>query len=83
MNIQVKVMVTQRFDLIVSQDGVEDLRYDGAKVERLPDAVLPRLGAKIDYFGVCTHFAIFYTVITYWLSRLTHGLHSHTLYIHV
>ncbi|KAL0485981.1 hypothetical protein AKO1_012284 [Acrasis kona] len=50
-NIQVRLLETAKFDLIVSQEGVADLLYDGKPI-KAPDAVLPRLGANIDYFGM-------------------------------
>ena len=52
MNIQVKIVETPRFDLVVSQEGLQHILYNGVKVEKLPDAVLPRLGAKINYFSM-------------------------------
>jgi len=53
-NIQVELMEIQKFDLIVSHDGANSIVYDGAIVPRedFPDAVLPRLGAHIDYWGL-------------------------------
>lgn len=50
-NIQVRILETAKFDLIVSQEGLETLLYEGKPI-KLPDAVLPRLGANIDYFGM-------------------------------
>jgi gamma-F420-2:alpha-L-glutamate ligase len=52
MGIQLEIRCTHEFDLIVSQEGLEHLVYNGQIVDRLPDAVLPRLGAKVDYFGL-------------------------------
>jgi len=52
MNIQVEVRETHLFDLVVSQEGLEQLIYKGKPIDKLPDAVLSRLGAKIDYFGL-------------------------------
>jgi gamma-F420-2:alpha-L-glutamate ligase len=50
-NIQVDFMETGKFDLVSSQDGLDEIYYDGQTV-KLPDVVLPRLGANIDYFGM-------------------------------
>ncbi len=52
MNIQVEFKETHLFDLVASQDGFEQLVYQGKSVSRMPDAVLSRLGAKIDYYGL-------------------------------
>jgi gamma-F420-2:alpha-L-glutamate ligase len=52
MGIQLEIRCTHEFDLIVSQEGLEHLVYNGEIVDKLPDAVLPRLGAKVDYFGL-------------------------------
>jgi gamma-F420-2:alpha-L-glutamate ligase len=52
MNIQLEIKETHLFDLVVSQDGLEQLIYNGKPIEKMPDAVLSRLGAKIDYFGL-------------------------------
>jgi RimK family alpha-L-glutamate ligase len=52
MNIALKIVETPRFDLIASQEGLECILYDGVRIEKLPDAVLPRLGAKINYFSL-------------------------------
>jgi RimK family alpha-L-glutamate ligase len=51
-NIQVRIVETTKFDLIVSQEGLHHVLYDGEKVEKLPDAVLPRLGARVTYFSL-------------------------------
>ncbi|KAL9649913.1 hypothetical protein ABK040_011386 [Willaertia magna] len=51
-NIQVELKEIQKFDLIVSQEGLGQIIYDGKPIESLPDAVLPRLGAHIDYWGL-------------------------------
>jgi RimK family alpha-L-glutamate ligase len=63
MNIQLKICDTNKFDLVISSEGLEHIMYDGVKgvyleciltctVEKLPDAVLPRLGAKVSYFSL-------------------------------
>jgi gamma-F420-2:alpha-L-glutamate ligase len=52
MNIQVDFRETHLFDLIVSQEGLQVLVYKGQPIDKMPDAVLSRLGAKIDYFGL-------------------------------
>lgn len=50
-NICMRFMATYRFDLLASKGGLEDILYNGKKVE-LPDIVLVRTGASIDYFGL-------------------------------
>jgi gamma-F420-2:alpha-L-glutamate ligase len=52
MNIQLTIRETHKFDLVVSQDGLETIYYDGVLVKEWPEAVLPRIGAKIDYFSL-------------------------------
>ncbi|KAL0490496.1 alpha-L-glutamate ligase [Acrasis kona] len=49
---QLHIRCTHEFDLVVSDEGLEQLYYEGQVVDKLPDAVLPRLGAKVDYFGL-------------------------------
>ncbi len=44
-------METAKFDLIVTQEGLETILYEG-KAIKTPDVVWPRLGANIDYFGM-------------------------------
>ncbi|KAG2381366.1 hypothetical protein C9374_006355 [Naegleria lovaniensis] len=53
-NIQVELMEIQKFDMMVAHDGSNSIMYDGEVIprEEFPDAVLPRLGAHIDYWGL-------------------------------
>ena len=52
-NIQVEVRATGNFEIIASQDkGLERVRYDGDLVRDLPDCIIPRVGASVDYFGL-------------------------------
>ncbi|KAL0481911.1 alpha-L-glutamate ligase [Acrasis kona] len=51
-NIQVYIRETHKFDLVVSQEGLSRIYYDGKVVEKLPDCVIPRLGANVDYFSL-------------------------------
>ena len=50
-NIQVKVMEINKFELVASKDGLENILYEGHSVE-LPDAVINRVGASVSYFGL-------------------------------
>jgi gamma-F420-2:alpha-L-glutamate ligase len=50
--IQVRCMCVAKFDMIVSQEGMGRIYYNGKIVETLPDVVIPRLGAGIDYYGM-------------------------------
>jgi RimK family alpha-L-glutamate ligase len=50
--IQVRCMIVGKFDMIVSQEGMGKIYYDGKVIEKLPDVVIPRLGAGIDYYGM-------------------------------
>lgn len=36
----------------MSSDGLDHIYYAGEKVTEMPDAVIPRMGAKIDYFAL-------------------------------
>ncbi|CEO95485.1 N-acetylaspartylglutamate synthase [Plasmodiophora brassicae] len=51
-NIALKFVATYRFDLFAGVNGLEDMLYDGTKVGSMPDVVLVRTGATIDYFGM-------------------------------
>ena len=50
-NIQVLLMNPYHFDLAVSASGSSSIIYRGSPVQ-LPDAVIPRVGANVDYFGL-------------------------------
>ena len=50
-NIQVLLMNPYHFDLAVSASGSSSIIYRGAAVQ-LPDCVIPRVGANVDYFGL-------------------------------
>ncbi|XXQ31927.1 N-acetylaspartylglutamate synthase [Plasmodiophora brassicae] len=50
-NIVLKVVATGKFELLATKDGLEDILYDGYNVE-MPDIVLVRTGAAVDYFGL-------------------------------
>lgn len=50
-NIQVSLVHPMRCDLLVSKDGLENIVVAGEKVP-LPDCVIPRVGAAVDYFGL-------------------------------
>ncbi|KAG2393783.1 hypothetical protein C9374_003547 [Naegleria lovaniensis] len=49
-NIQLKLMEIGRFEFVVLK-GCSKLLYDGVPVE-IPQVVIPRLGAKINYYGL-------------------------------
>ncbi|KAF0973123.1 hypothetical protein FDP41_008627 [Naegleria fowleri] len=49
-NIQVKLMEIGRFEFVVHK-GSSNLLYDGTSID-LPQVVIPRLGAKINYYGL-------------------------------
>ena len=50
-NIQVLLMNPYHFDLAVSATGSSSIIYRGKSVQ-LPDCVIPRVGANVDYFGL-------------------------------
>ena len=50
-NIQVLLMNPYHFDLAVSASGSSSIIYRGKSVQ-LPDCVIPRVGANVDYFGL-------------------------------
>ena len=50
-NIQVLLMNPYHFDLAVSATGSSSIVYRGKNVQ-LPDCVIPRVGANVDYFGL-------------------------------
>jgi hypothetical protein len=50
-NISVKLVHPMKCDLLISKDGLEDIVYAGERIA-LPDCVIPRVGAMVDYFGL-------------------------------
>jgi gamma-F420-2:alpha-L-glutamate ligase len=50
-NVQIRLMNPNKFDLAVTKAGPGSLVYAGEIVEA-PDAVMPRVGANVDYFGL-------------------------------
>ena len=50
-NIQVAIMEINKFELVCSKDGLENILYEGKAVE-LPDCILNRVGASVSYFGL-------------------------------
>mmetsp|Transcript_4245 Transcript_4245/g.4971 ORF Transcript_4245/g.4971 Transcript_4245/m.4971 type:complete len:398 (+) Transcript_4245:350-1543(+) len=50
-NIQCTFVVTSKFELFATEKGLDKLTYDGKEVS-LPDLVLSRVGARVDYFGL-------------------------------
>ena len=50
-NIQVLIMEVNKFELVASKDGLENILYEGKAVE-LPDAIFNRVGASVSYFGL-------------------------------
>ena len=50
-NIQVSIMEINKFELVCSKDGLENILYEGKAVE-LPDCVFNRVGASVSYFGL-------------------------------
>ena len=50
-NIQVEFVCTALFELFATKDGLDTVYYNGEPVD-LPDLVLVRVGAKVDYFGL-------------------------------
>ena len=50
-NIQIMFMEIPKFEIVTAQLNQNGIQYEGSSVE-LPDVVIPRLGAKIDYFGM-------------------------------
>eukprot|EP00474_Spongospora_subterranea_P003517 CRZ03975.1 hypothetical protein [Spongospora subterranea] len=50
-NVALRVVDTGKFELLATKDGLENILYDGVKIE-MPDIVLVRTGAAIDYFGL-------------------------------
>jgi len=50
-NIACRLIHPTKCDLLVSKDGLEDVVYSGTKIP-LPDCVIPRVGAVVDYFGL-------------------------------
>jgi RimK family alpha-L-glutamate ligase len=51
MNVQVNVMEVSKFEIIVSNERSNLILYNCEEISE-PDVVIPRLGAKIDYFGL-------------------------------
>ncbi len=51
-NIQVAIINTHDIDLIASEEGLQKIVVKGTPISKLPDAVLPRMGAKIDYHSL-------------------------------
>lgn len=51
MNIDWEIKQTNKFELVVSNTGIDGFVYDGKEVT-VPDAVMVRLGAGIGYFGL-------------------------------
>ena len=49
--VQILLMNPNDFDLAVSRTGVSSVVYKGQEVD-LPAAVIPRVGANVDYFGL-------------------------------
>jgi gamma-F420-2:alpha-L-glutamate ligase len=45
------IFQANKFELVVSNNGIDGFVYDGQEVA-VPDAVMVRLGAEIDYFGL-------------------------------
>ena len=50
-NIQVAIMEINKFELVASKDGLENILYEGKAVE-LPDCIFNRVGASVSYFGL-------------------------------
>lgn len=50
-NIQIKVMEINKFELVASKEGLENILYEGAPCE-LPDCILNRVGSNVSYFGL-------------------------------
>eukprot|EP00474_Spongospora_subterranea_P003518 CRZ03976.1 hypothetical protein [Spongospora subterranea] len=50
-NITLRIVDTGKFELLATKDGLEDILYDGLKID-MPDIVLVRTGASVDYFGL-------------------------------
>ena len=50
-NIQMRLVNPNRFDLLMSATGIVSPVYMGQPIA-LPDAVIPRVGANVDYFGL-------------------------------
>ena len=50
-NIQVAIMEINKFELVCSKDGLENILYEGKAVE-LPDCIFNRVGASVSYFGL-------------------------------
>ena len=50
-NIQMRLVNPNRFDLLMSSTGITSAVYQGEPIA-LPDAVIPRVGANVDYFGL-------------------------------
>lgn len=44
-------MLTNNFELVCSKDGLETILYNGKPVD-LPDCIITRVGASVDYFGL-------------------------------
>ena len=49
--IQMRLVNPNRFDLLMSATGIVSPVYQGQPIA-LPDAVIPRVGANVDYFGL-------------------------------
>lgn len=45
------IMEENKFELVASKDGLEEILYEGSKVT-LPDCVMTRVGANVGYFGL-------------------------------
>ncbi|KAL0477626.1 alpha-L-glutamate ligase [Acrasis kona] len=52
LNIQATVVSTYDIDLLAADTGLQKIVYKHQPVEKMPDAILPRMGAKIDYHSL-------------------------------
>ncbi|KAL0478148.1 alpha-L-glutamate ligase [Acrasis kona] len=52
LNIQATVVSTYDIDLLAADTGLQKIVYKHQLVEKMPDAILPRMGAKIDYHSL-------------------------------
>jgi hypothetical protein len=50
-NIQVKILQVDKFELVATKEGLENVLYEGTRVD-LPDAIFVRVGANVGYFGL-------------------------------
>lgn len=49
--IHFQVLETHKFELFATKDGLDVILYEGKPIE-LPDCIIVRVGATVDYFGV-------------------------------